>query len=158
MTDFYQLAYYSRNTIYGEDAAYNASIYQILQSARRNNTRNGITGFLLVDKSWFFQILEGDKKNLSETISRIQVDRRHTGVTIIQNRPILTRSFDNWLMGCSIRTPEKFAIYQRHGVGAVFDPRILQVEDAISLAYELSILENDISKQQHNPANRLNPV
>ena len=136
--ELYQLVYYSRNTIYGDERAYIDGVTGILTSARKNNKPKNITGFLLADRSWFFQVLEGDKKSLALILEKIYADKRHTGLTIIQNTKILTRSFDNWLMGCSLRTPEKYAIYCRHGIGLKFDPRSLDVETIIALAYDLS--------------------
>lgn len=136
--ELFQLVYYSRNTIYGDDTAYMTGVTQILTSARANNKPKNITGFLLADRSWFFQVLEGDKKSLADTLEKIYADKRHTGLTIIQNSKIITRSFDQWMMGCSIRTPEKYAIYCRHGIGLKLDPRTLSVETIVALAYDLS--------------------
>ncbi len=154
--ELYQLVYYSRNTIYGSDDIYMSSLAKILASARVNNKPKNVTGFLLADRSWFFQVLEGDKKSLADTLEKIYSDERHTGITIIQNCKILTRSFDKWLMGCSIRTPEKYAIYCRHGIGLKFDPRSLSVETVVALAYDLSTYEQTRLSMKNNAADFLN--
>ncbi len=154
--ELYQLVYYSRNTIYGDDDAYVAGVTRILAGSRANNKPKNITGFLLADRSWFFQVLEGDKKSLAETLEKIYADKRHTGITIIQNTKILTRSFEKWMMGCSIRTPEKYAIYCRHGIGLKFDPRSLSVETIVALAYDLSRYEYSTAVLKNSAADLLN--
>ncbi len=136
--ELYQLVYYSRNTIYGDDETYMTNVRRILSGARNNNKPLDISGFLLADRSWFFQVLEGEKHSLAMTLDKIYADRRHTGLTIIQNRLIKTRSFEGWVMGCSVRTPEKYTIFCRHGITSKFDPRSITPETIVALAYDLA--------------------
>jgi Sensors of blue-light using FAD len=154
--ELYQLVYYSRNTIYGDDDTYLTNMKRILAGARCNNKLRNITGFLLSDRSWFFQVLEGDKQALSTTLNRIYSDKRHTGLTIIQTQSIVTRSFDNWTMGCSVKTPEKYTIFSRHGVGVQLDPRKLSAETVVSLAYDLAEHEKKTRHLIGSPTNTLN--
>ena len=44
---------------------------EILSASQRNNSRDGITGFLIFDKTWFVQILEGERAQVTETYTRI---------------------------------------------------------------------------------------
>ncbi len=154
--ELYQLVYYSRNTIYGDNDVYLANVNQILAKARINNTKKDVTGFLFADRSWFFQVLEGSKDALAETLNIIYADKRHTGITIIQNRVIQNRSFLNWTMGCSVRTPEKYGIFCRHGFTAQFDPRKINAETIVALAYDLSNYENNNQKILEKATNHLN--
>ena len=57
----HQLIYYSRNTVPGGDRAMLMNLRNIVSASQRNNTRDGITGFLIFDKTWFIQILEGNR-------------------------------------------------------------------------------------------------
>jgi hypothetical protein len=152
----YQIVYYSRNTIYGDEETYLKNVKRILAGARCNNKLREITGFLLSDRSWFFQVLEGEKQALAATLNKIYADTRHTGLTIIQNQLIVTRSFDNWSMGCSVKTPEKYTIFSRHGVGVQLDPRKLSAESIISLAYDLAEYEKKTRKLLSISTNSLN--
>jgi Sensors of blue-light using FAD len=154
--ELYQLVYYSRNTIYGDDETYMANVRHILAGARNNNKPLDISGFLLADRSWFFQVLEGVKPSLVSTLDKIYADKRHTGLTIIQNRPILTRSFEGWIMGCSIRTPEKYNIFNRHGITSKFDPRGLNAETIVALAYDLAEHEKKNLRTITTATNALN--
>ena len=72
----------------------------ILESSRRNNERDGVTGFLVyAANGTFIQIIEGDAKALDTTYSRISNDSRHFQVTKLLNIAIEERLFPDWSMG-----------------------------------------------------------
>ncbi len=73
----------------------------ILQSARTNNARLGVSGMLLHTANSFFQVLEGDESTLNDLYKIIALDPRHTGATKIIQEPIAARSFSDWTMGFS---------------------------------------------------------
>lgn len=76
-----------------------ADLEMLLQEARERNAQHGITGLLLYRKAQFLQVLEGPEaqvRDLFETISR---DRRHTGVVVVFEQEIDSRSFGDWHMG-----------------------------------------------------------
>lgn len=56
----HQLVYYSRNTVPGGDRAMLTNLREIVSVSQRNNSRDGVTGFLIFDKTWFIQVLEGE--------------------------------------------------------------------------------------------------
>ena len=101
----HQLVYYSRNVVLGNDRAMLTNLREIVSASQRNNSRDGITGFLIFDKTWFIQILEGDQSQVSTTYTRIARDPRHTTATIMDARNVQGRSFPNWTMGGAMRTP-----------------------------------------------------
>lgn len=72
---------------------------RILDSARRNNARNDVTGLLLCIDDGFFQILEGAPAAVDETYARICNDPRHTSIRTLHDGPADTRSFKDWTMG-----------------------------------------------------------
>ncbi|WP_051241382.1 BLUF domain-containing protein [Stappia stellulata] len=61
-------------------------IDRLLAYARANNSRQGITGALLLAGSTFFQILEGADVDVRETFARIRADDRHKDLVIIDER------------------------------------------------------------------------
>lgn len=71
----------------------------ILESAVRHNTPDGITGMLLYAGGSFMQVLEGEQSKVEETYARVQTDPRHRDVIIIDERPIEHRDFSQWRMG-----------------------------------------------------------
>lgn len=71
----------------------------ILESARRNNQRLGVTGILLYANGSFLQVLEGDEPVVRELYGRIHGDARHYRVRVLRERTVPTRSFGTWSMG-----------------------------------------------------------
>ena len=70
----------------------------LLVQARVNNERAGITGMLLYKDGNFMQVLEGDEAAVRALFARINADRRHRGVVIIDNGQAPARQFGAWSM------------------------------------------------------------
>ncbi len=74
-------------------------IATLLERARSNNHRLGLTGILLDSDRFFFQILEGPKETVRSMMSRIAADPRHSDVlTLVVAEPAPDRLFENWTM------------------------------------------------------------
>lgn len=71
----------------------------LLQQARRNNRRDGITGMLLYHGGTFMQVFEGEAETVSALHDRILGDPRHRGVIELYNGPVPERQFPDWAMG-----------------------------------------------------------
>jgi hypothetical protein len=142
----HQLVYYSRNTVPGGDRAMLTNMREILSVSQRNNSRDGITGFLIFDKTWFVQVLEGERARVLETYGRIARDTRHSSATIMNECDTQARLFPNWTMGGAMRTPEVQEVYLQHGFGGPLDPVRLKSEQIVSLALDLQAYE--VSRRQ----------
>lgn len=142
----HQLVYYSRNTVAGGDRAMLTNMREILSVSQRNNSRDGITGFLIFDKTWFVQILEGERATVTETYARIARDTRHSAATIINVRDVPGRLFPNWTMGGAMRTLEVQEVYLQHGFGGPLEPARLKSDQVVSLALDLQAFE--VSRRQ----------
>lgn len=142
----HQLVYYSRNVVLGNDRAMLTNLREIVSASQRNNSRDEITGFLIFDKTWFIQILEGDQSQVSTTYTRIARDPRHTTATIMDARNVQGRSFPNWTMGGAMRTPEVEEVYLQHGIGSAIEPARLKSAQIINLALDLQAF--DAAKRQ----------
>lgn len=142
----HQLVYYSRNVVAGNDRAMLTNLREIVSASQRNNSRDGITGFLIFDKTWFVQILEGAQRQVSETYTRIARDPRHSSATIVDARNVVARSFPNWTMGGAMRTPEVEEVYLQHGIGSAIDPVRLKSAQVVNLALDLQAF--DAAKRQ----------
>jgi hypothetical protein len=139
--DLHQLVYYSRNNVGGDDRAHIQHLRDILSVSQRNNRREEITGYLIYDKRWFLQILEGKRARIFSTYERIQNDVRHGGLTLVKTGPLLQRSFPSWDMGGSMRTPEKQEIFLRYGIASQIDPKRLSGGAILGLALDLQSFE-----------------
>jgi len=73
-------------------------LMRLLESARTFNQKNGITGILLYDNQQFGQIIEGEHANVMKAWKRIQEDKRHHRVELLEIREISERSFPEWLL------------------------------------------------------------
>ena len=71
----------------------------LLDYARENNDRLGLTGMLLSTDGSFFQVLEGDRSMVESLYLRIATDKRHCQITKIVQEPIQERAFAQWTMG-----------------------------------------------------------
>ena len=90
-----QVVYASRATV-----ACNASFLgTLLEKARGNNARLGVSGMLLYHGGAFLQVLEGLPKVVAELYQKIERDKRHDRVVVLQRREVVERSFSEWSMG-----------------------------------------------------------
>lgn len=137
----HQLIYYSRNTVPGGDRQMLNNLREIVSASQRNNSRDGVTGFLIFDKTWFVQILEGERARVTETYNRIARDNRHSSATIVNVQDVAARSFPNWTMGGALRTLEVQEIYLAHNIGTIMEPAKLKSAQIIDLALDLEAFE-----------------
>jgi len=73
----------------------------ILQEANTKNSKNGLTGLLLFRSRTFFQLLEGEKKDVLATFQKIAKDTRHDKLEVLFEVEIegASRIFPAWRMG-----------------------------------------------------------
>ncbi len=88
-----QLIYTSRPFGFDE-----ASLDDILMTARRNNARRAITGALICRADLYIQMLEGPRAALTDTFGRILRDDRHLEIALIWTSDTETRLFPQWGM------------------------------------------------------------
>lgn len=74
-------------------------ILVILEKARENNAKLGVTGMLLYDSGSFFQVLEGKPETVRALLKVIQKDDRHGNVIRVIYEEIEERDFGEWTMG-----------------------------------------------------------
>ncbi len=78
---------------------------ELLGEAQRNNERAGLTGALAVHDGRFLQVVEGDPGLLDQLHRRLERDRRHKDIHVLERRPIERRAFDGWSMASARITP-----------------------------------------------------
>lgn len=88
-----QLVYASRP--FGFD---DLALSGILNSARLNNERDGITGALICREDLYLQLLEGPRPAVIAAFERIMRDDRHTEVVTLVTSDVHTRLFPEWAM------------------------------------------------------------
>ena len=81
----------------------------ILEHARSNNAKKGITGALVYVDGVFLQILEGDTEVVKELMTKISRDVRHETVTVLKQGEIPAPTFSDWRMAYISATAEQVA-------------------------------------------------
>lgn len=71
----------------------------ILETSRKKNPEQGVTGLLCASENLFVQVLEGGRDEVSELYNAIVRDGRHRQVRILLYEEITERRFGNWTMG-----------------------------------------------------------
>ncbi|MDH3579614.1 MAG: BLUF domain-containing protein [Hyphomicrobiales bacterium] len=95
----FRLIYYSKNAIIDSDHPnQRAELKQIMAKAQQHNPALGVTGALLFNQIYFAQVLEGDRKAVTDVFCKIAKDPRHTDLVILEARPISKRRFADWSM------------------------------------------------------------
>ena len=70
----------------------------ILAISRRNNPAVGVTGALVIDDTYYYQLLEGPRSVLTHVIGTIQQDTRHRNFTLALFCDLDARAFNGWSM------------------------------------------------------------
>ncbi len=73
-------------------------LLDIMQKSEENKYTAAITGMLCNGDSMFLQILEGDRKLVSQTYNRINNDKRHFDSELIEFTNTDDRLFSVWSM------------------------------------------------------------
>ncbi len=73
-------------------------VARIVDSARRNNPRRGVTGVLVHGNRAFAQVLEGRPLVVRGLLAVIQRDPRHTDMRVVKLDVVEERIFPNWSM------------------------------------------------------------
>ncbi len=88
--------------VYVSSAAYELSTEELLgllAQSRERNSRQHITGMLLYAGGNFFQVLEGEQKDVEEIYASIVKDNRNKGNIVLLKEKIERRTFPDWSMG-----------------------------------------------------------
>ncbi|MFZ4409057.1 MAG: BLUF domain-containing protein [Paracraurococcus sp.] len=120
----FRLVYASRSLLTEQEVA--AEIPRILDTARRNNAGEGITGALLCSADAFVQVLEGPMAAVERTFERIQCDPRHAEVVVLEAAPAAARDFAGWAMAfAGRRAGPRFGTLEAAALGA--SPAMLEL-------------------------------
>ncbi len=74
------------------------SLNNMLQKARLFNREKSITGCLLHHKGEIIQLIEGDETEVKSLFKKIQKDKRHEKIIVLNTEENLFRMFGKWSM------------------------------------------------------------
>ncbi|AYF44050.1 MULTISPECIES: BLUF domain-containing protein [unclassified Halobacteriovorax] len=95
MSNEYQIIYISEKT---SEFEADRDLNKITSASFRNNNARDVTGVLMYNGGFFFQVIEGKKEDVIYTYNKIILDPRHQNVNLLSDREIEHRSFENWPM------------------------------------------------------------
>lgn len=139
-----RLTYFSTLDIDQEKHSTLSQLVDILDAARRNNSKKEITGALIFDAQYFVQILEGERDSVWQTFKRIEKDSRHSNVTLVEMALASGRCFGNWWMSYAERNLANSRQFAPFLVDNVFDPSKMLPEQILSLMINLTYLSPEI--------------
>jgi hypothetical protein len=119
-------------------------LIDIMQKSERNNPSAGITGMLCFGDSMFLQVLEGNRRALSQTYNRIIGDSRHINAELIDFSEIGQRDFGTWSMKVVElgSKPEVRSIILKYSSTDKFSPISMSPEQSLNFLVEITELFN----------------
>jgi len=84
------------------DGFQSSDLNEILETSRKNNLSNGITGVLCFDGHRFLQIIEGPRPDIKNLYDAIKRDTRHRQIELIHFDVIEERTFSRWKMALNV--------------------------------------------------------
>ena len=126
----------------------------IMEKSEKNNLVAKITGSLCYGDSMFLQILEGDRKLVSQTYSRISNDKRHFDSELIEFVEIDSRLFSTW----SMKVVQLDTFLQKHtrhvltkySSSVRYALSSMNAKQSLQFMVELSELYNQANSQPNN--------
>lgn len=112
-------------------------VNSILESARHNNARSGLTGLLCFDSDYFLQCLEGSRQAVNNLYSTIMADERHQDAVILDYRQIDQRHFADWTMGYVPNTRLTRPLILKYSGQEAFNPYLMSGDSAAAMLQEL---------------------
>lgn len=137
MSEVQMLVYYSEATFDFSTENVLAEVGSIMRASRKNNPRDDLTGALFLDQSYFLQVLEGGREQVSAAYSRIAPDPRHKNPVIIGAGPIKARVFGKWSMGFFDSDVATSRIVEQYTGSPKFDPKLLTSAAAFNMMQAL---------------------
>jgi hypothetical protein len=111
-------------------------IKQVLESARKNNSKYNLTGLLCFSSKYFLQCLEGPRMNVNQTYQRILADTRHKDILLLDYQEIDRREFANWGMGYVPQSSLTRPLNLKYSGSPEFDPFDMSGESCHQLLLE----------------------
>ena len=107
-------------------------LFELLDSARAQNSAEHISGILIYHEGCFFQVLEGDKEAVEHCYERICRDGRHTDFIQLANEAAINRMFSDWWM----------AYRQFVDLGQFQQKQFIELRDLAKTAMRMPVVDN----------------
>lgn len=115
----------------------NKDIEQILESAKRNNQKAGVTGLLCFNRNYFLQCLEGGRAEVNRIYHAILNDSRHRNILLLAYEEVVEREFSKWSMAYVPEVKMTDQINMRFSGTPEFDPFSMHGASTFRMLQEL---------------------
>lgn len=120
---------------------YNPVMMQIiLNTAYNTNRKFNITGFLISDKNFFLQCIEGEKEHIDQLYTNIKKDYRHNDIKLLGVTNTTQRDFGEWNMGYINDSTIIKEVISKEIQNTEFIPHQFTYEQALRVLKKLSYL------------------
>jgi hypothetical protein len=110
----------------------------ILAQSKANNYANRVTGVLIHANSYFFQCLEGERRDVNQTYLKISTDRRHSGCLLLEYREVDSRLFPTWSMTQVNFDGPNNSLVLKYSENGLFEPFRFSASQANALLCEVA--------------------
>lgn len=118
----------------------NIEVTRILEQARRNNERKGITGVLVMNENYFLQVIEGARPVINNLLRKLVNDERHFDLEVIDCCAVEERRWNKWSMKY-LTTSEKSKEYFQYSASNEFKPYLMSTTQITRFIEKLSALQ-----------------
>ena len=118
----------------------------ILDSARKYNIANGITGILCFGGGLYLQAVEGGRTQVNELYGHIVRDPRHRDVVLLYYQEISERRFGGWTMGQVNLAKLNTSIVLKYSEKPELDPYSVSGTVSLALLEELMLTASIIGR------------
>ena len=118
----------------------------ILDSARKYNIANGITGILCFGGGLYLQAVEGGRTQVNELYGHIVRDPRHRDVVLLDYQEISERRFGGWTMGQVNLAKLNTSIVLKYSEKRELDPYSVSGTVSLALLEELMLTASIIGR------------
>jgi hypothetical protein len=94
INDIYHLIYASTAV----ERLSQSALIVFLRSIRAKNEAHGVTGMLIYRDGTYLQFLEGQRREITELLTRLEKDPRHQSIRILREGMLPERLFPEWSM------------------------------------------------------------
>jgi Sensors of blue-light using FAD len=129
-----RLVYYSQR-----NPAMSLKLDELLVTCKRNNAPMNVTGILHYNGSYFLQVLEGGRAEVSAIYHRIAADPRHINIILISCQDVRERIFPTWSMGLHEGMGEETRkIFLRYFASSTVNPEAVSVDSLLDFLQDVS--------------------
>lgn len=139
-----RLTYVSR---YNTDNA-NIEVARILEQAKRNNERNGITGVLVINENYFLQSIEGARPVVNGLLRELIKDDRHSSLQIVECCEVEQRRWDKWSMKYLTLSDDDKEYVLKFSASNEFNPYLMSTSQIMLFIEALSALQEQRASEQ----------